>query len=186
MGALTMINFVNGQFGMKQTCEEVIGLMRKQQVKHQCGGDDKNDNGGIRIWMVWMKDNKEEDMVHIQCLQSVIDVAMNSVAINVGANPCLHSTCIVNIDKMVAHHLQHQGGCGGGGGDGRNWGFLIDFDPAILGSGKGDNIVIKMAIPAPPLSKTNDIFIVGAMAEMVTAVNLLTPGRSSVLCKNND
>jgi hypothetical protein len=28
-GALTMIGFVDGQFGMEQTCEEVIGLMRK-------------------------------------------------------------------------------------------------------------------------------------------------------------
>jgi hypothetical protein len=88
---------------------------------------------------------------------------------------------------MVVHHLQHQGGSGGGGGRGdeRNRGFLIDFDPAILDSGEGDNVVIKMTSTAPPTCKNNNVFIVGAMAETVAAVNLLTPGRSSVSCKDN-
>ncbi len=88
-GALTIINSVNRQSGIKQTCEEVIGLMRKQQVKHQCGGDDKNNNGGGGIWTVQVKDDKEEEMVHIQWLQSVINMAMNCLTINVGANLCM-------------------------------------------------------------------------------------------------
>ena len=67
-GAMAMINFIDGQFGMEQTCVEVIGLMRKGQVKHQCGVDNKNDNGGGGIWTVRVKDDKEEEMVHIQCL----------------------------------------------------------------------------------------------------------------------
>jgi hypothetical protein len=37
-----------------------------------------------------------------------------------------------------------------------NRGFLINFDPEILDSGKGDNVVIKMAISAPPVHKNND------------------------------
>jgi hypothetical protein len=124
-------------------------------------------------------------MVHIQCLQSVIDVAMNCLAINVGANLSMRLTSIANIDKMVVHHLQHHGGSGGGGGDGRNRGFLIDLDPTILDSGKGDNVVIKMAVSAPPARKNNNNFIVGAMAETVVAVNFLTPGRSSVSSKDD-
>jgi hypothetical protein len=132
-----------------------------------------------------VKDDKEEEMLHIQCIQYLINMAMNCLAFNGGANPRMRSTSIANINKMVAHHLQNQGGGGSGRGNGRNRGFLIKFDPLILDSGKGDNVVIKMAVSAAPTRKDDNVFIVGAMAETVTAVNLLTPGRSGVLCKDN-
>jgi hypothetical protein len=96
-------------------------------VKCQCGSNGKNDNGGGGIWMVRVKDDKDEEMVHIQCLQLVINMAMNCLAINVGANLHMCLTSIANIDMMVVHHLQHQGGGCGGGSDRRNRDFFIDL-----------------------------------------------------------
>jgi hypothetical protein len=71
----------------------------------------------------------------------------------------------------VAHRLQHQGGGGGGGGDGKNRGFLINFDTAILDSCKGDNVVIKMAVSAPPTHKNNDAFIFGMKCQSGLMIN---------------